>query len=73
MPNKDRIMRNGVRSADMGIVVTEQPDIIRPEKRLPAAKNVPGRIGSLTISEGDCAYDTFTVFRAPLPQIPTGD
>ena len=43
MPNKGRFMRNGVRSADMGIVATEQPEIIRPEERLPAAKDVAGR------------------------------
>ena len=61
MPNKGWFMWNGVRSTDMGVIVTEQPDIIRPEERLLATKNVPGRSGSLTISEGEMVYDTFTV------------
>ena len=60
MPNKGWFMWNGVRSTDMGVIVTEQPAIIRPEERLLATKNVPGRSGSLTIAEGDLVYDTFT-------------
>ena len=76
MPNKGWFMWNGVKSTDMGVIVTEQPDIIRPEERLLATKNVPGRSGSLTIAEGDLVYATFTVsvtcmVRSPalIPQI----
>ena len=57
MPNKGRFMWNGVRSPDLGVIVTEQPDILRPQERLLATKNVPGRSRSMPTQTHlqDCA------------------
>ena len=71
MPNKGWFMWNGVKSTEMGVIVTDQPDITRPPERVLATKNVLGRSGSLTIMEGDCVYDTFTVSVTCMVQTPT--
>ena len=46
----------GVRSTDLGVYVTEYPPITLPEERADF-KPVPGKSGSLTITEGDAVYD----------------
>lgn len=47
---------NGVSSETYGIIVTEQPRIVRPKERV-ALVTVPGRAGRLTVTEGDNVFD----------------
>ena len=49
---------NGVKCTDYGIHVLTHPAISRPKERV-TTQTVPGRSGTLTITEGDCVYDEF--------------
>lgn len=49
---------NGVRCTDYGIHVLTHPPIARPRERI-TTQVVPGRSGTLTITEGECVYDEF--------------
>ena len=49
---------NGVKCTDYGIHVLTHPAISRPKERV-TTQAVPGRSGTLTITEGDCVYDEF--------------
>ena len=49
----------GLNSQDMGVQVVAYPPIVRPERRLKMV-TVPGRSGTLTISEGDFVYNAYT-------------
>ena len=49
---------NGVKCTDYGIHVLAHPAISRPKERV-IMQTVPGRSGTLTITEGDCVYDEF--------------
>ena len=49
---------NGVKCTDYGIYVLNHPAISRPKERV-TTQVVPGRSGTLTITEGDCVYDEF--------------
>ena len=49
---------NGVKCTDHGIHVLTHPAISRPKERV-TTQAVPGRSGTLTITEGDCVYDEF--------------
>ena len=49
---------NGVKCTDYGIHVLTHPAISRPKERV-TTQVVPGRCGTLTITEGDCIYDEF--------------
>ncbi|MDL2205474.1 hypothetical protein LJC33_01020 [Eubacteriales bacterium OttesenSCG-928-N13] len=48
------------RSTEMGVYVTTYPPIALPEERVEFV-TVPGRSGSLTVTEGDCVYDDITL------------
>lgn len=47
---------NGVSSETYGIIVTEQPRIVRPKERVTSV-TVPGRAGDLTLTEGENVFD----------------
>lgn len=47
---------NGIRCTDYGIYVTELPPPTIPEERVTFTK-VPGRSGSLTVTEGETVYE----------------
>mgnify|MGYP000959018876 FL=1 len=49
---------NGAKCTDYGIHVLTHPAISRPKERV-TTQAVPGRSGTLTITEGDCVYDEF--------------
>ncbi len=49
---------NGVKCTDYGVHVLTPPAISRPKERV-TTQAVPGRSGTLTITEGDCVYDEF--------------
>ena len=49
---------NGEKCTDYGILVLNHPAISRPKERV-TTQTVPGRNGTLTITEGDCVYDEF--------------
>ena len=49
---------NSVKCTDYGIHVLTHPAISRPKERV-TTQTVPGRSGTLTITEGDCVYDEF--------------
>ena len=49
---------NGVKCTDYGIHVLTHPAISRAKERV-TTQAVPGRSGTLTITEGDCVYDEF--------------
>ena len=47
-----------MKCTDYGIHVLNHPAISRPKERV-TTQTVPGRSGTLTITEGDCVYDEF--------------
>ena len=47
---------NGVSSETYGIIVTEQPRIVRPKERVTSV-TVPGRAGALTTTQGENVFD----------------
>lgn len=49
---------NGVDSRTMGIITTSYPPIIRPPERV-IQQVIPGRPGSVTLTEGDDIYDAY--------------
>lgn len=51
---------NGVRSTSYGVIVSEFPPITVPKERT-STVNVPGRSGSLTLTEGTDIYDDLTL------------
>ncbi len=49
---------NGVKCTNYGVYVLNHPAISRPKERV-TTQAVPGRSGTLTITEGDCVYEEF--------------
>ena len=49
---------NNVDSRDMDVIVTSYPPIIRPPERA-IQQTIPGRAGTLIITEGDDVYDSY--------------
>lgn len=57
---RDWFSWNGVRCTEHGMVVLNQPKIVRPLERT-STVIIPGRGGSLTLSEGQDIYDDITL------------
>ena len=57
---RDWFSWNGVRCTEHGMVVLNQPKLIRPLERT-SKVTIPGRGGSLTLTEGDDIYDDITL------------
>lgn len=57
---KDYIGFKGVNSRDVGLVVTELPEIVLAEERV-TFTNVPGKSGALTQKEGTDVYNDVTL------------
>ena len=50
---------NGVDSRQMGVIVSSYPPIIRPQERV-TQQTLPGRAGTLTVTEGADIYESYT-------------
>jgi phage-related protein len=49
---------NGTRSDEMGIILNEAPQIVKPEERVQHV-TIPGRSGEVTLTEGDGVYQSY--------------
>ncbi|MBQ6646991.1 MAG: hypothetical protein IJM56_09975, partial [Clostridia bacterium] len=57
---KDYIGFKGVNSKDVGLIVTEMPEITLPEERV-TFTTIPGRSGTLTQREGEDVFNDVTL------------